>query len=270
MKTMRVLKKQLEFTGKLVDMFEWSGEILSASLQNTVDENKYPKGMYSAIRVISGEGVLQTKDAETPLSQGALYFIHSRAVKAFHTKKPINLVIYNFTSEKSLIFFQPEQLYRIPYGRQEEQLNQMMLSPERETDLAANSALVALFRLQYYNWIDFYEKKSVVHHPYEKEIRQAAELIESDPGQKINFSDLSRSLNLSERNFRKMFTLIMGMAPKAYQQELRLKTAAAVLKEKERTMAEISEELGYYSQFQFSRDFKKRFGVTPSEYKKQI
>lgn len=271
MKYVRALKKQLDFTGKLVDLYDISAEIAPCpGAKSNYEQNKYPKSMYSAIRVVSGEAVLHTRDEVIHLSQGSLFIVPSKSIKTLLSQQAVTMTIYNFTSEKAPVFFQTQQLYHIPYDRQEEHLKQMALSPERENELTANSALHALFRLQYYGWMTAYEKKSTGHGPYEKEIRQAAELIESDPGNKINFTELSQSLNLSERNFRKMFTIIMGMSPKAYQQELRLKTAASVLKDENRTMSEISEELGYYSQFQFSRDFKKRFGVTPSEYKKKI
>lgn len=270
MKYIRALKKQLEFTGKLVELYDISSEIPPSIVSKTDFEgNKYPKSMYSALRMVSGEALLNTKNNHIPLTQGSLYLIQSKLIQSLTSQAPVTMSVYHFTSEKVPVFFQTDQIYLIPYDRQEEQLKQMMLAPERENELAANSALHALFRLQYYSWVTAYKNKSTNHGPYEKEIRQVAERIESDPGKKISFTQLSESLNLSERNFRKMFTLIMGMSPKAYQQELRLKTAAYALRDGSVTMAEIAEDLGYYSQFQFSRDFKKRFGVTPTEYKKK-
>lgn len=271
MKYIRTLKKQLEFTGRLVDFYDISAEAPPQMLTKTnFEENKYPKGMYSAIRIRTGEAELFQKDSSFHLTPDTLLLTLSRSIQTLHSREPATMCIYNFTSEKSPVFFQTDLLYHIPLSRQEEQLNQMMLSPERENNLAANSALHALFRLQYYSWISAYEAKRTAQVPYQDEIQRAAELIERDPGKKISYTELSRTLNLSERNFRKRFTQIIGMSPKAYQQDLRMRAAAAMLKEQDTTMAEISEELGYYSQFQFSRDFKKRFGVNPSEYKKQL
>ena len=80
-------------------------------------------------------------------------------------------------------------------------------------------------------------------------------------------SELARELHLSERNFRKYFTEEMGVSPKAYLQTVRLQRAKELLRTPGQSISEISESVGYYSQFQFSRDFKKEFGLTPSAYR---
>ena len=49
--------------------------------------------------------------------------------------------------------------------------------------------------------------------------------------------------------------------------EARLEHAKDLLRAGEQSISEISEAVGYYSQFQFSRDFKKEYGLTPSDYR---
>lgn len=269
MRYIRALKKQLDFKARLIDIYDMNGEPLPPMLIPSEQEAvKYPKSTYCALRVNAGTLHLILRDEEIALPPNSLWIAQSKKIESVKAQGTVTVTFYNFSNEKAPAFFRPDRVYHVPFTRLEEQLKQTMLLPERENELALNSALHALFQAQYYGWISAYEKKDTAHSPYEEEIRKTAELIESDPGKKINFSQLSKSLNLSERNFRKLFTAVMGMSPKSYQQELRLKTAASILKEDERTMAEVSEELGYYSQFQFSRDFKKRFGVTPTDYKK--
>ena len=49
---------------------------------------------------------------------------------------------------------------------------------------------------------------------------------------------------------------------------VRLQYAAELLKHKSKTIAEISYEVGYNDQAYFTRVFKKQFGMSPSEFRK--
>lgn len=102
---------------------------------------------------------------------------------------------------------------------------------------------------------------------YEGDIRRAIAYLTEHMDEKIQMSALARQLNLSERNFRKLFTEQIGVSPKAYLQTARLGRAKELLRMRTMSIHEISEAVGYYSQFQFSRDFKKEFGLTPTEYR---
>lgn len=269
MNYIRTLKKQLDFTGSLIDLYELENFLGTYTVtKDNLSEQNYPKGMYTLIRILSGELIVTTKDETLVLKAEGLLILFCKNIRTLTAYTNTTVTFYNFISEKIPLFFQLEQLYYISFDQQETHQKKSMLSPNRIDDLIANSALNAIFRAQYYDWIQVYKKDRLGHDAYEQDIRQAVEYIEENLGEKINFTQLSKTLNLSERNFRKMFTLIMGNSPKAYQQDLRLKTAASLIKSSNKSMAEISEEMGYYSQFQFSRDFKTRFGTTPSAYKK--
>lgn len=54
-----------------------------------------------------------------------------------------------------------------------------------------------------------------------------------------------------------------------YYHSKRMKTAKRLLAENKRTVSEVAELLGYSSIYTFSRAFKKQFGISPSEYRKQ-
>ena len=49
----------------------------------------------------------------------------------------------------------------------------------------------------------------------------------------------------------------------------RMKTAKLLLAENKRSVSQIAELLGYSSIYTFSRAFKKQYGISPSDYKKQ-
>lgn len=69
-------------------------------------------------------------------------------------------------------------------------------------------------------------------------------------------------------NFRKLFRARMGMSPWNYRIQCRMENAAMLLYHGELTMKEIAELFGYRSQYQFSAQFKQKYGMSPSEYRR--
>ena len=61
---------------------------------------------------------------------------------------------------------------------------------------------------------------------------------------------------------------ITGQTPNDFIQNIRLKKAASILQNvPDKTISELSEELGYNSVSYFGKCFKAKFGVLPSEYR---
>jgi len=77
--------------------------------------------------------------------------------------------------------------------------------------------------------------------------------------------ELARAVNLSPSRFMACFRELFGMAPAAYFQQMRIERAHALLVAGCGS-AETAEKLGFSSVFHFSSQFKRHFGVTPSEF----
>ena len=59
----------------------------------------------------------------------------------------------------------------------------------------------------------------------------------------------------------------MGKSPIRYLIELRMKDAGKRLLESEYPVCAIAQTVGYKDALYFSKEFKKRFGVSPSKYR---
>ena len=83
-----------------------------------------------------------------------------------------------------------------------------------------------------------------------------------------SINDLARSMYLSNSRFLAVFRAVTGVSPGQYFEQERYRKACLLLSHNEYTIAEIAEQLGYYSAFHFSRKFKKLSGIPPNTYRK--
>jgi AraC-like DNA-binding protein len=83
----------------------------------------------------------------------------------------------------------------------------------------------------------------------------------------MTVQDLADAAHMSASRFHVFFMHRMQQTPMDYVKTIRLITASHKLITTEWSMAQIAETVGFCNQFHFSREFKARFGVTPSAYK---
>ena len=82
----------------------------------------------------------------------------------------------------------------------------------------------------------------------------------------LRVSWLAENLNLDRAYFSKIFSKHTGKSPQQYIVELRLDRAADLMVNQGLSPGEAASHVGYGDIFNFSRMFKRRFGVPPSAY----
>jgi AraC-like DNA-binding protein len=80
---------------------------------------------------------------------------------------------------------------------------------------------------------------------------------------------LAQEAGLSRAVFAKRFTEAFGEAPLSYLTHWRMQLAAKRFATGTDSLIEVASQLGYQSEFSFSRAFKRKWGVAPSVYRKQ-
>lgn len=78
---------------------------------------------------------------------------------------------------------------------------------------------------------------------------------------------LAHDVALGRTNLYKRMQTMLGITPNDFIRSVRLKRAAVLLSDTELSIVEISERVGFNTPQYFSTQFKKMFGVTPSEYR---
>ncbi len=99
-----------------------------------------------------------------------------------------------------------------------------------------------------------------------EKIAPVLEYIAKNYTKNVSNETLASLTGISCVYFRKLFTEIMGESPIAYMHALRIKKACEMLKSDHGTISDIAFSLGYSSIYDFSRDFKKHTGTSPSKY----
>ncbi|HJA92399.1 MAG TPA: AraC family transcriptional regulator [Candidatus Eisenbergiella merdipullorum] len=112
------------------------------------------------------------------------------------------------------------------------------------------------------------EAERKIYVPTEKteKLSPAIEYIAQNYHKNIKNDDLASLSGLSTVYFRKLFTEVYHISPIAYVHELRIKKAKEMLKSDYGSITDIAHSLGYLNIYDFSRDFKKHTGVSPSKY----
>lgn len=86
----------------------------------------------------------------------------------------------------------------------------------------------------------------------------------------VDLKALARSVGMSYSVFRRTFRKFTGFAPWRYVQHMRLANARHRLATSEDSLTELADKLGFSSSFHLSMAFTKKYGISPTHWKKNI
>lgn len=101
-------------------------------------------------------------------------------------------------------------------------------------------------------------------------IVNTATYIEENYASKITVPMLARLAFLSERQYLRVFKSVYNVTPIRYINDCRLDHACNFITTNTKTLSEISDICGFSDKSAFSKLFFKQFGISPSQYRKNI
>jgi len=99
-------------------------------------------------------------------------------------------------------------------------------------------------------------------------LRNLFEHIRLHFAEKLPVTAAARLAGMSSPQFMKTFKQVAGMTLVAYLNHVRLANGARLLRETNRSIAEIASEVGFADQSYFDKRFKRAFGQAPKEFRR--
>ena len=110
--------------------------------------------------------------------------------------------------------------------------------------------------------------KITINAEEEKMVSKMLKAIEAHiDDEQYNADQLARDIAMSRASLYKKMQTILGITPTDFIRNVRLKRAAQLLADTQLSINEIASRVGFVTARNFSSQFKKMFGVTPSEYR---
>ena len=102
-----------------------------------------------------------------------------------------------------------------------------------------------------------------------KRLRLALDYIHSHLHTDIALADIAGVVGVSQYHFARLFKNAVGQAPHQYLVSQRIEKAKRLLQTSDLSVGEIAHALGFDSHSRFTTQFRKRLGVSPSEFRKR-
>ena len=111
------------------------------------------------------------------------------------------------------------------------------------------------------------KQKSFSEKRIEQIIQKACFLIRENVDTEFDLKEFAEKNSIGYSYFRKMFKKYTGLPPIQYQLDLKIMRSREILLSTNKSVKEVSYELGFQSAYYFSRAFKKKLGISPSAVK---
>ena len=129
------------------------------------------------------------------------------------------------------------------------------------------SHLFMIMHLLNRHCVDAEENELALHQTYDK-LKAALYWVQLSYAKKTPIKKAAALCGFSESHFMKLFRELTGMSFTAYLINYRLELAANQLTKTDLSIIEISGNCGFHNHSYFTRAFVKKYGVTPTAYRK--
>lgn len=129
----------------------------------------------------------------------------------------------------------------------------------------------ALYQLQYNMLLDFTRRVAQAQIPHDatSDIYKSIQYIKRHANQTISTSDVAAHVGKSRSCLSRRFKKELGFGMNEFIMRCKLEEAKSLLTYTDKSISEISSYLCFSSQAYFQNVFKKKFGVTPNDYRRQ-
>jgi len=219
--------------------------------------------------VKSGTGFIEYDNKRIELHGGKVYFIPAGCVCSFgcETLEKIYLHFCATTIEKYDILAKAEGVYSLDFSKEDwDKLYEYAFSEDYIDFIKMKTMIYETVQ----SFIEKIPMKNTCVKQYSDLVQNSMKYIHDNMRINLTTREIAENLYVSESKLRKKFSSEMGISIGKYIDELVLLAAKERLADKSYDISTISDELGFCDTFYFSRRFKKAFGRTPNQYRREI
>ena len=101
-------------------------------------------------------------------------------------------------------------------------------------------------------------------------IRRAQQYISTHVREKLSVPIVAKNTRVSASYLTALFQKHLQISPGEYIRRIKLQESRQMIREGEMNLSQIASALQYSTIHHFSRQFKEKFGISPSEYAKSV
>jgi AraC-like DNA-binding protein len=106
--------------------------------------------------------------------------------------------------------------------------------------------------------------------PLMQTVSRAVEVIRRDYAKNVRLKAVAESCGLTLRNLQRRFQIAFGISPEEFLIKTRVLAAMRLLSETNFSAAEVASKTGFVDASSFAEQFKRRTGMTPTEYRARL
>ena len=248
--------------------------LISQSGYVTTDHTWHQRPLYATYSrlyfIVEGAGMLVSDAEQMPLEPGYVYLAPCGSKCGFFGRKTVTKLYFhiNLQTAEGLadVFSSLTHFSRIPIPIGEiEELTRCYLSTDPLDHLMLKGALYGILT----RFLRAEEAHLQPKASCSDAVTAAIRYICSNLSAHLTVKEVSEAVFCSQSKLSALFRAEMGQSIAKYIDDLLMSEAKNQLLYTKIGIGKISERLGFCDQFYFSRIFRKRFGETPSEFRRR-
>lgn len=252
---------------------EYRFKINDARWANVTDQWKNFVSLYPYNRlyfITEGEAAISLKDTQIHLRPGYCYLLPSFQIVTANCKKSMTHYFIHFQEPENspfplFDFYKTPREIKVDYDLTLT-LFQTAVANRNQQTLEEYFYLHGAFNMLIAPFFANVQQ-NIGEDP---RLLKTIEYINSHIEENIQISELANIISLTVNHYSHLFKTNFGISPKKYILQKKLEYAQSLLAKSFYNVNEIAHKLGFDNETYFSRLFREKIGIPPSDYKKQL